>query len=161
MKKIALLAILAAVFFLLGRFSAGPEQALSASTSDAAPADAPAPSPDSDAQAGRAALADAYTRRLKGVSIQATGRVLKVLPDDNQGSRHQRFLLDTGLGHSLLVAHNIDLAPRIPDLQRGDTVQFKGEYVWNEKGGVMHWTHRDPDGRHPGGWLKHEGRTYE
>lgn len=161
MKKIALLAILAIVFFSLGRFSASPEPAINSGATASAKTNTPAPSADIHVNDGRAALADAYTRRLQDVPIQATGRVLKVLPDDNQGSRHQRFLLDSGLGHSLLVAHNIDLAPRIPDLQRGDTVQFKGEYVWNEKGGVIHWTHHDPDGRHPGGWLKHEGRTYE
>ena len=29
-----------------------------------------------------------------------------------------------------------------------------------ERGGVLHWTHHDPDGRRPGGWLEHEGRRY-
>ena len=43
----------------------------------------------------------------------------------------------------------------------GDTVQFYGEYEWNKKGGVMHWTHKDPRNRHTHGWLKHNGRVYE
>ncbi|MFZ9934554.1 MAG: DUF3465 domain-containing protein, partial [Arenimonas sp.] len=93
--------------------------------------------------------------------VQAEGRVVKVLPDDNQGSRHQRFLLDTGHSHTVLIAHNIDLAPRIDGLERGDRVAFKGEYVWNTKGGVVHWTHHDPKGRHPSGWLQYDGRTYQ
>ncbi len=126
----------------------------------------PPPSPEAPAAAdaasaaGHAAIADAYARRLRDVPIQAEGRVVRLLPDDRQGSRHQRFVLETGAGHTVLVAHNIDLAPRIDGLQRGDTVAFKGEYVWNAEGGVVHWTHHDPDGRHPGGWLLHQGRHY-
>jgi len=110
---------------------------------------------------GASVIADAYTRRLEDVPVEAEGRVLKVLADDNQGSRHQRFLLDTGFNHTVLVAHNIDLAPRIADLQRGDVVRFKGDYVWNAKGGVVHWTHRDPSGRHADGWLEHKGQRYQ
>lgn len=85
----------------------------------------------------------------------------KVLRDDREGSRHQRFILRTDSGQSLLVAHNIDIAPRINGLREGDTVEFFGEYEWNPKGGVIHWTHRDPDHKHVGGWLRHQGRTYQ
>ena len=106
-------------------------------------------------------LRDAIDRRQRDVLVQGQGTVIKLLPDDHEGSRHQRILLRLPMGDTLLIAHNIDLAPRLADLQRGDTVEFQGEYIWNDKGGVLHWTHHDPARRHPGGWLRHAGRTYE
>lgn len=108
-----------------------------------------------------AALENAYVKRLRSHQVEGQGIVVKLLPDDNDGSRHQRFILRLNSGRTLLVAHNIDLAPRLDTLQAGDAVGFYGEYEWNQKGGVMHWTHHDPQGRHTGGWLKHNGRTYQ
>ena len=108
-----------------------------------------------------AALENAYAKRLRNYQVEGQGIVAKLLPDDNDGSRHQRFIIRLNSGRTLLVAHNIDLAPRIDTLQAGDVVDFYGEYEWNQKGGVMHWTHHDPQGRHTGGWLKHNGRTYQ
>ncbi len=96
-----------------------------------------------------------------GQQVQGTGMVLRVLSDDNDGSRHQRFILELSSGQTLLIAHNIDLAPRIPSLSSGDTVSFYGQYESNPQGGVIHWTHRDPQGRHTAGWLEHNGRRYQ
>ena len=93
--------------------------------------------------------------------VQSEGVVVKVLPDDNQGSRHQKFLLELSSGQTILIAHNIDLAPRVSPITEGDVIAFNGEYEWNEKGGVVHWTHRDPNGRHEAGWLKVGGRIYQ
>jgi hypothetical protein len=93
--------------------------------------------------------------------VEGRGVVQRVLPDDDDGSRHQRFILALDDGRTVLVAHNIDLAPRLTGLDRGDTVAFFGEYEPNPQGGVIHWTHRDPAGRHVAGWLKHEGRTVQ
>lgn len=84
----------------------------------------------------------------------------RVLADDRDGSRHQRFLVSVADQVSVLVAHNVDLAPRVP-LAPGDSVELRGEYEWNNRGGVMHWTHRDPDGRHEAGWIRHDGRLYQ
>lgn len=102
-----------------------------------------------------------YLRRHHKQQIADQGQVIKLLADDTKGSRHQRFILRLASGQTLLVAHNIDLAPYIQDLKLGDSVEFVGEYVWNDKGGVLHWTHHDPKGRHPHGWLKHNGRQYQ
>lgn len=106
-------------------------------------------------------IQNAYNKRQSDLQVQGIGIVTAVLPDDLKGSRHQRFILRLGTGLTLLVAHNIDLAPKVSGLTPGDTVEFYGEYEWNSKGGVIHWTHHDPSNNHVGGWLKHNGRTYE
>ncbi|TLE16488.1 DUF3465 domain-containing protein [Vibrio cholerae] len=111
--------------------------------------------------ANDAALQQAYQSQQSDLQVQGFGQVAKVLPDDNDGSRHQKFILKLNSGQTLLVAHNIDLAPRIPNLKVGDIVEFYGEYEWNKKGGVLHWTHKDPQNRHAHGWLKHNGQVYE
>ncbi|WP_162808305.1 DUF3465 domain-containing protein [Vibrio cholerae] len=106
-------------------------------------------------------LQQAYKSQQSDIQVQGFGQVVKVLPDDNDGSKHQKFILKLNSGQTLLVAHNIDLAPRIPNLQVGDSVEFYGEYEWNKKGGVLHWTHKDPQNRHAHGWLKYNGQVYE
>ncbi|MEX2125271.1 MAG: DUF3465 domain-containing protein [Woeseia sp.] len=99
--------------------------------------------------------------RESGNQVAGNGAVVRILPDDNDGSRHQRFILRLESGQTLLIAHNIDVAPRVADLKIGDNVSFNGEYEWNAEGGVIHWTHHDPAGSHSTGWLKHGGRTYK
>lgn len=105
-------------------------------------------------------LRRAFEQHTSNLRVEGRGVVKRILPDDNDGSRHQRFILKLGSGQTLLIAHNVNVAPRIPGLRKGDKVAFRGEYDWNPEGGVIHWTHHDPDGRHPGGWLKHKGKTY-
>jgi Protein of unknown function (DUF3465) len=107
------------------------------------------------------ALSAAVENRRGNVQIQGTGHVAKILADDNDGNRHQRFIVRLASGQTMLVAHNIDLANRVASLRTGDLVEFYGEYEWNAKGGVVHWTHRDPQHRHADGWIKHNGHTYQ
>ena len=106
-------------------------------------------------------LAHAFENQHSNLPIEGQGIVVRVLPDDRHGSRHQRFIIQLGSGQTLLIAHNIELAPRIDGLNKGDPIAFAGEYEWNRKGGVIHWTHHDPSKRHPDGWLKHNGRLYQ
>lgn len=89
------------------------------------------------------------------------GTVIKNLADDNEGSRHQKFLVELNSGQTLLISHNIDLAPRIDALREGDEVKIYGEYEWNERGGVVHWTHHDPQNIHVGGWIEHNDQFYD
>ncbi len=108
---------------------------------------------------GERAVLDAFADRRSEVVVEVAGTVDRTLSDDNEGSRHQRFILKLPAGHTVLVSHNIDLAQRVP-LGRGDLVQLRGQYEWNEQGGVIHWTHHDPRGRRPGGWIRHNGQEY-
>lgn len=117
--------------------------------------------PDTTRSSQEVSIEELFARRQSDVQVRGVGTVVRTLSDDNEGSRHQRFILELPSGHTLLIAHNIDLAPRIDSLRKGDRVEFFGEYEWNERGGVIHWTHHDPKGQHVGGWLKHEGRTYQ
>ncbi len=116
--------------------------------------------PSSISNTGVNAISKAYQNRLNGVQVSSSGTVVKLLDDDNEGSRHQRFILRLSNEQTLLVAHNIDLAPRIDTIALGDTVEFNGQYEFNSKGGVIHWTHDDPQGKHVSGWLKHNGQIY-
>ena len=110
---------------------------------------------------GTKIIAHAFENKLSNIQVEGVGKVKAILKDDNEGSRHQKFILQLENGQTLLVAHNIDLAPRINQLKKGDIVQFFGEYEYSAKGGVMHWTHHDPRKKHADGWLKHEGKTYQ
>ncbi len=118
-----------------------------------------------DASAGQPVAEDAarlaYQSHSKGRTLVARGVVERILSDDRDGSPHQRFIIRTPSGLSLLIAHNLDLAPRLNGLAPGDAVSVLGEYEWNEKGGVMHWTHNDPRGRHRAGYIEWRGRRYQ
>lgn len=107
-----------------------------------------------------AALKNAFAQKQSHVWLEGNGTVKKLLPDDTKGARHQRFLVSVSPEQTLLFAHNIDLAPRVEQLSVGDQITFKGEYIYNPKGGIMHWTHHDPSGI-KGGWIKVNGQTYE
>lgn len=106
-------------------------------------------------------IEQAFGQRKSDFWVSQRGRIVRLLEDDNAGSRHQRFIVELESGHTLLIAHNIDLADRIPDLVIGELIEFHGEYAWNGKGGVIHWTHHDPKGRQQGGWIRYRGKTYE
>lgn len=109
---------------------------------------------------GSAAIDTAFKNERSGVIVEASGRVAKVLPDDREGDRHQRFIIRIAGGHSLLVAHNIDVAERAP-VKEGDLVKFRGQYEWSEQGGTLHWTHHDRAGRHADGWIEVNGRRVQ
>jgi hypothetical protein len=121
----------------------------------------PSPAGISPADAHDRLIADAFATRARGLQVEGKGTVVRVLEDDKDGSRHQRFIVRLASGQTLLIAHNIDLAPRVRGLRVRDSVSFCGEYEWSEEGGTIHWTHHDPEGDHVDGWVRHRGRVYQ
>ena len=101
----------------------------------------------------------ALNKRDTDTWVEIRGFVSRLLSDDNDGSRHQRFILDIGSGRTLLVAHNIDLAERVP-IGMGDRVDVRGMYEWNDLGGLVHWTHHDPLGVEDGGFVGYRKNLY-
>ena len=115
---------------------------------------------DAGLQTGGDAVEQAFAAQRSGLWLETSGRVIRTLRDDNEGARHQKFILQLDGGHSVLVAHNIDLARRIP-AREGVSLSVRGRYEWNDRGGVIHWTHHDPDGREQGGWIELGDVRYE
>ena len=106
-------------------------------------------------------LAKLFNEGQSNVQVYGTGTVISLLADDLNGDRHQRIIIKLKSGQTLLISHNIDLAPRIDGLSLNDQIEFFGEYEWNDKGGVIHWTHHDPEEIHVNGWLFHNHVIYQ
>jgi cytosine/uracil/thiamine/allantoin permease len=105
-------------------------------------------------------LAQAFKSKTSGFMVKFFGTVIRKLPDDTVGSRHQKFIVRLNSGQTLLIAHNIDLAPRVAHLKTSNTVSIYGEYIWNAEGGIVHQTHHNPGGTIGGGWIRHKGVVY-
>jgi len=109
---------------------------------------------------GSSAIEALYQNRQSGVMVEFAGVIKKMLSDDNEGSRHQRFIVELDNKNTVLIAHNIDVAPRVP-IKTNQSITIYGQYEWNERGGVVHWTHADSYGSHEGGWIKYQGEIYQ
>ena len=121
-----------------------------------APACVPATTPDN------AAVERAYAEKRSTVEVTAQGVVTSVLTDDSGPSgMHQRFIIRlAGSTQTVLVDNNITIGQRAPVI-RGTEVLVHGEYVWNDQGGLIHFTHHDPAHTHEGGWIELSGIRYQ
>ena len=121
-----------------------------------APACVPAISPDN------AAVARDYAERRSTVEVTAQGVVTSVLADDSGPSGvHQRFIIRlAGSTQTVLVDNSVTIGQRAPVLP-GSDVLVHGEYVWNDQGGLIHFTHHDPAHTHEGGWIELSGVRYQ
>ncbi len=75
-------------------------------------------------------------------------------------AEHEAFEVRSDSGDRLEVVDNVVLAPRVP-VRPGDRVTIAGELVPDaERGPLVHWTHHDPAGIHPNGYIDFAGRRY-
>lgn len=103
----------------------------------------------------------AFANKESEIQVRGRGVIINVLKDDLKGARHQRIIVQVAQDQTILIAHNIDLAPRIDTIKKDEKISFWGVYEWNTKGGIVHWTHHDPQKRHIDGWLKYHGKIYQ
>ncbi len=90
------------------------------------------------------------------------GKVIKLLPDDTSGIKHQRFLVKSAWdGEVTLVSHNIDCAERLPDRILYKQVEVYGFHEIKKKGSLIHWTHKDTKGSFFDGYVLFEGKKYD
>ncbi len=74
-------------------------------------------------------------------------------------SIHEAFDAVSDAG-PLQVVDNVSIAPRCP-VRTGDRIEICGEMVHDPgRLPVVHWTHHDPAGRHPGGFIRYAGKRY-
>jgi hypothetical protein len=157
LKNPKLIRIVVIIVFVVGSYLAKQNLDLGSLTK---PKNETSSSSTESSQKSTATVEALFASKTSDTVIEVDGRVKKKLRDDLEGSKHQKFIMKLHSGHTVLVSHNISLAPRVP-IREGDLVEIRGEYEWTEQGGVLHWTHHDPGGRRPGGWIKHKGRMYK
>jgi hypothetical protein len=103
----------------------------------------------------------ANTNHVSDIVVTVKGKITKILSDDTAGDRHQRFIIQLSNRQTILITHNIDIAPRVVGIIVGSVVYVHGDYVWNSQGGLVHWTHHDPDGLHENGWIVFGDKKYQ
>jgi len=114
------------------------------------------------ATADNAAVENDYAEHRSTVEVTAQGVVTAVLTDDTGPSgRHQRFIIRlAGSTQTVLIDNNVDVGQRVP-VAPSDDVTVHGEYIWNDQGGLIHYTHHDPAPNHEGGWIDRNGVRYQ
>lgn len=113
------------------------------------------------AQPDDQAIVQDFQQHRSAIEVTADGTVIRLLPDSTGPSgAHERFIIRLSGGTlTLLIDHNVAIAQRAP-VRDGDHVIVHGEYIWNPQGGLIHFTHHDPQGTHEGGYIEDNGQLY-
>jgi Protein of unknown function (DUF3465) len=114
------------------------------------------------AQPDDAAIVSDFNKHQSNVEVTADGTVVRLLADRSSSTgTHEQFIIKLSSGDlTIEVEHNISIAGRVP-ANEGDHVIVHGEYVWNAQGGLIHFTHHDPQGTHERGYIVDGGTTYD
>ena len=109
-----------------------------------------------------AAVCAAYDGGRSHVEVVADGTITQLLGvQQGRASPHEGFLFRLASGCAIVVRVevNTDFTGSVP-LATGQHVLVKGEYEYYSRGGVIHWTHHDPRGRHENGYIDANGTMY-
>jgi hypothetical protein len=103
----------------------------------------------------------AFAEHQSNIEVTARGTVTRVLGDESGPSgTHQRFVIRlVGSAQTVLIDNNVTIGTRVP-AALDDEVVAHGEYVWNDQGGLIHFTHHDPARTHDDGWIELRGVRY-
>ncbi len=108
-----------------------------------------------------ARLLSAFEEGRTGVWVSGHGTIAQVLADETGiGFPRQRFNVRVEGQLIVLVTHLLTDSGRVP-AQRGDVIAFQGRYDFNASGGTVSHTHRDESQPGSGGWIRHDGVTYQ
>ena len=92
------------------------------------------------------------------VEVRDRGTIVAVLGvRESRSGAHEGFLIAIG-SHVYRVEDNADITGTIP-LRRAAHVELQGQYECDDN--VIHWTHHDPSGRHPSGYIEIDGTYYQ
>jgi hypothetical protein len=113
-------------------------------------------------RADDAAIAADFVNHRSNVEVTADGVVVGTFPDrKSSDGTHEQFIIRlTSQNLTVEIEHNISIGRRVPVAQ-GDEVVVHGEYIWNAQGGLIHFTHHDPQGTHENGYITDKGQTYD
>lgn len=153
--------VIAAVFLIINIHNAESKNTNTSNSSSVGTANDEKSGSDEENSDNSQLIADAFKNKQSDIEVEGEGTVIKLLPDDTKGNEHQKFIIELSSGQTLMFAHNISISDKIIDLKEGDFIKFSGEYVWNDEGGLIHWTHHDPDNKHGDGWIEHNGKRYD
>jgi Protein of unknown function (DUF3465) len=114
------------------------------------------------AQPDDAAIVADFHNHQSNVEVTADGTIVRLLADRSSSTgSHEQFIVKLSSGDlTVEVEHNISIGARAP-VQQGDHVVVHGEYIWDAQGGLIHFTHHDPQGTHEGGYIQDNGQTYD
>lgn len=92
--------------------------------------------------------------------VEGAGMVVtRLLPDDNSGLKHQKWMVRLSDGREMEAVYNSDMCPRVP-VKVGDVVSMGGMFLWLGHNGMIHWLHHDPRGNRPDGYVELNGTFY-
>ncbi len=107
-----------------------------------------------------AKIVDAVENQRRVDFVEGSGMVVvKVLPDDNSGLKHQKWMVRLSSGKLMQAVYNSDMCPRVP-VREGDVISMGGMFIWTRQGGLLHWLHHDPRGNRPDGYVEVNGTYY-